>query len=276
VFARLSFSLSHGKRNELIRLIFSFSNASPLCMDTDLQHQGGQQNTSKMPIMNTSTKKNRINDDSCSSGVCILRRYHLALILFSVLAVASVVQVHQFQPSTATSTTADRVISIISTSSSTTTRNTGLEDYNVSPIVGGLRATPSFTSTCRYYLDESALPNGGLGVFTAVGIHKDDPVGAPPYDVCIYVADTPSKRTAFTTHSWGRDVFHGGTFEGHNPRTACGGFATLYNAQPAPHVANISPRVTTNAGLHRATHPGAGAITSYFGITSKSDCGTYK
>ena len=108
-----------------------------------------------------------------------------------------------------------------------------------------------------------------MGVFTAVGINKDDFVGSPTFDICIYVADAP-KRTPFETHSWGQDVFFG-QFEGKKPRAACEGLATLYNAMPAPHVANsklVSMRVPTNGGLNRYKNPGAGAITHYYGVHS--------
>jgi hypothetical protein len=77
---------------------------------------------------------------------------------------------------------------------------------------------------CRFFLAESAIPRGGLGVYTASDIKAGELAQSMP-DVCIYVADTP-EGTAFHTHSWARDVFHG-TFEGRNPRAACEGFATL-------------------------------------------------
>jgi hypothetical protein len=94
-----------------------------------------------------------------------------------------------------------------------------------------------------------------------------DPVG-PAGDICIYVPDIKAK-TDLHTHSWGQDVFFG-QFEGRNPRAACEGFATLFNSLPkgVQNSKLISPRVQTNAGLNRQQHPGAGAITHYFGIQS--------
>jgi hypothetical protein len=173
-----------------------------------------------------------------------------------------------------------------------------------------------FDQECRYYLAESAIPNGGLGVFSAKSIaygkivvdvlHRRenisylfltlthtliittttsiittlttalattgelfDPVGIAG-DICIYVPDLKAK-TDFRTHSLGQDVFFG-QFEGRNPRAACEGFATLFNAQPegVQNSKLISPRVQTNAGLSRRRNPGAGAITHYFGIQSSA------
>lgn len=96
-----------------------------------------------------------------------------------------------------------------------------------------------------------------------------DPVGLAG-DICIYVPDLKAK-TDFRTHSLGQDVFFG-QFEGRNPRAACEGFASLFNSQPdgAQNSKLISPSVQTNAGLNRRRNPGAGAITHYFGIQSKS------
>jgi hypothetical protein len=123
------------------------------------------------------------------------------------------------------------------------------------------------TKQCRFFLAESAIPRGGLGLFTAIDISEGSQAQAMP-DVCIYVADTP-RRTQFDTHSWARDVFLG-TYEGRNPRAACEGFATLFNTMP-PNVATsklVLNQLQSNAGLSRYQEPGAGAITHYYGIDS--------
>jgi hypothetical protein len=122
---------------------------------------------------------------------------------------------------------------------------------------------------CRFYLAESAIPMGGLGLFSAIDIHKGA-MAQSMEDICIYVADTP-ERTDFHTHSWARDVFFG-QFEGNNPRAACEGFATLYNSVP-PNIATSELRsmhIQTNAGLDRKTHPGAGASSHFYGVTSEA------
>lgn len=121
---------------------------------------------------------------------------------------------------------------------------------------------------CRFYLAESAIPRSGLGLFTAIELHKGDTAQSMS-DICIYVADTPESETHFTTHSWARDVFFG-MYEGRNPRGACEGFATLFNSMP-PGVQTsklVLLQTHDNAGLRRADEPGAGAISHYTGISS--------
>ena len=127
----------------------------------------------------------------------------------------------------------------------------------------------SSNDQCRYYLAESAIPMGGLGVYTATDVPKGA-LAQPTPDICIYVADTPS-GTAFHSHSWAQDVFNG-AFEGHNPRAACEGFATLFNSLPeSVKTSRLNPMpIQTNGGLHRQRNPGAGAISQYFGIWSQA------
>lgn len=125
---------------------------------------------------------------------------------------------------------------------------------------------------CSFYLAESAIPNGGLAIFTTNDIKEGEPGQSMP-DMCIYVADTP-ERTAFHTHSWNKRKFNG-QFEGKNPRAACEGKATLPNSMPSKGNVRTSVLVApidhhSNGGLHRYKNPGAGAITSYYGITSKT------
>jgi hypothetical protein len=148
-------------------------------------------------------------------------------------------------------------------------------DGGISLFEAGMTSTsPSLRSRldsldCRFYLAESAIPMSGLGLYSAIDIPKGAMAQAM-MDICIYVADTP-KHTDFHTHSWARDVFFG-QFEGENPRAACEGFATLYNSMP-PGVATSELRsmhIQTNAGLDRKTHPGAGAVTHFYGVTSEA------
>ena len=125
------------------------------------------------------------------------------------------------------------------------------------------------TMQCRYFLAESAIPRGGLGLFTAVDVKKGE-LAQPMPDICIYVADTP-KKTDFHTHSWAKEVFLG-QFEGKSPRAACEGFATLFNAMPDNVKTSdlMSMHGQTNGGLVRTKNPGAGAISHYYGIWSKA------
>jgi hypothetical protein len=77
---------------------------------------------------------------------------------------------------------------------------------------------------CRYYLAESAIPQGGWGLYTAVDVANGEEAQPMP-DICIYLGDAP-KHTSLDSHTWGRDVFMG-SFEGRRPRGACEGFGTL-------------------------------------------------
>lgn len=135
--------------------------------------------------------------------------------------------------------------------------------------INSLRGVHDDDSTCRWYLAESAIPHGGLGVFTGIGLHKGDMVGFP--DICIFVSDAPVKWTHLRSHSWGGGTFFG-QYEGENSRAACEGFTTTYNTMPRSmlNTVLVSPVLQTNAGLHRATSPGAGAITHHFGIHGKA------
>lgn len=123
---------------------------------------------------------------------------------------------------------------------------------------------------CRYYLAESAIPNGGLGVFTTVGILPGNQVGMD--DVCIMVEHLPLYQdTHLRTHTWGSaNVF--GQFETMakgTTKAACEGLGTLYNAAPSDlaNTLKIPPHHHDNAGLTRDKHPGAGAISHYYRMT---------
>jgi hypothetical protein len=133
--------------------------------------------------------------------------------------------------------------------------------------------SPYYESTnddiCQYYLAESAIPMSGLGLFTTQSIAKGQMSQSMP-DICIYVADTPQKDyTHFVTHSWSRDSWLG-MYEGHNPRAACEGFATLFNTMP-PGIQTSKLHMIHpphNVQQHRTTSVNAGAITQYDGISS--------
>jgi len=122
---------------------------------------------------------------------------------------------------------------------------------------------------CRWYLAESAIPHGGLGVFTATGLHQGDTVGFP--DLCIFVSDAPDHWTHLRSHTFGGGSFFG-QYEGRNSRAACEGFATTYNTAPDRMVntALVSPVLPTHAGTARQTSPGAGAISHHFGIHGRA------
>ena len=152
-------------------------------------------------------------------------------------------------------------------------RNTHSQTSPVSALLSS--SSSSFTDDreqkfeCRWYLAESALPHSGLGIFTGISLHKDDMIGYP--DICIFVSDGPSDWTHLRSHSFGRGSFFG-QYEGDTNRAACEGLITTVNTVPDDMVnmEMVSPILSTNAGLHRAISPGAGAVTHHYGIHGKA------
>jgi len=67
---------------------------------------------------------------------------------------------------------------------------------------------------CRFFLAKSAIPQGGLGVYTTIDLALGQQAQSMP-DICIYVPDTPYGMH-FDSHSWARDMFMG-TYEGKHP-----------------------------------------------------------
>jgi SET domain len=122
---------------------------------------------------------------------------------------------------------------------------------------------------CRWYIAESAMPHSGLGMFTGIGLHKDEDIGYP--DICLFVADGPDHFTHMSSHTWGSGNFFG-SYEGRDNRAACEGLATIVNTAHGSLINTelVSPVLQTNAGLHRATSPGAGAITHNYGVHGRA------
>ena len=147
--------------------------------------------------------------------------------------------------------------------------NERISTHTNTPVLRSLRQ--DYGESCRLYLAESTFPNGGLGVFAAQGILPHHQVGMD--DVCILVEHLPPhSETQLRTHTWGSaNVF--GQFEVSRKKgkakAACEGLGTLYNAAPPELAAvhKISPHHHDNGGLTRTQHPGAGAISHYYGMT---------
>ena len=70
---------------------------------------------------------------------------------------------------------------------------------------------------CRFFMAESAIPYGGLGVFTVRDIPKRG-MAQPGSDICIHVVNPPVKMTTFGSHSWAGSIING-IFEGQCPST---------------------------------------------------------
>ena len=127
---------------------------------------------------------------------------------------------------------------------------------------------------CDFYLAESAIPHGGLGVFTTKPLAKGSPAQAWP-DICVYITDASKKRgTEVITHTWQTYRFGAQWLGGHKePRAACMGLVTIFNSMGMREFASARPSaekdiIQTNGGLDRNRDPGAGAITQYYGATS--------
>lgn len=137
--------------------------------------------------------------------------------------------------------------------------------------VGSLRKAqqPSHDERCHWYLAESSIRGSGLGIFAGTGVLPGEMVGFP--DICIFVGDAPQHWTHLRSHSYGKGSFFG-QYEGNNSRAACEGIPTTFNTQPDRLVNSELSSVVlpTNAGLHRATSPGAGSITHHYGMHAKA------
>jgi hypothetical protein len=84
-----------------------------------------------------------------------------------------------------------------------TSKQSNFEVHETVFFTPGLR-TDAFDQ-CRFYLAESAIPHGGLGMFAGVGLPQGEQWGV---DVCLYVADTP-RHTHLSSHTWGHGTFFG-------------------------------------------------------------------
>ena len=127
---------------------------------------------------------------------------------------------------------------------------------------------------CDFYLAESAIPHGGLGVFTVKPLAKGSPAQGWP-DICVYLTDASSKRgTEIDTHTWQSFRFGAQWLGGRkDPRAACMGLVTVFNSMGMKDFASARPAadpelVHRNGGLDRSRDPGAGAVTEYYGATS--------
>eukprot|EP00539_Tryblionella_compressa_P001815 CAMPEP_0178736760 /NCGR_PEP_ID=MMETSP0744-20121128/2614_1 /TAXON_ID=913974 /ORGANISM="Nitzschia punctata, Strain CCMP561" /LENGTH=627 /DNA_ID=CAMNT_0020389259 /DNA_START=30 /DNA_END=1913 /DNA_ORIENTATION=- len=144
---------------------------------------------------------------------------------------------------------------------------------------------------CHSYLAESSIPRGGLGVYTGVAIPKGEPVQPVP-DLCVYIFNARPPYTETSTHTW-QDYRFGAQFEMPGPsskqdpqvrppRAACMGMVTLFNSMDNYDYATARPKaqktfdtrsistIHHHGGLTRQSHPGAGAISHYYGASSKA------
>ncbi|KAL3919033.1 MAG: hypothetical protein SGILL_003957, partial [Bacillariaceae sp.] len=137
-----------------------------------------------------------------------------------------------------------------------------------------VRTQPQHQLDCDFFLAESAIPRGGLGVFTAKYIPKGQPAQPFP-DICLYVSNADADEgTEIYTHTWQDYRFGAQWLGGDNVRGQCMGLVTTFNSMGVKQFASARPAavkelIHTNGGLDRSKDPGAGAITQYYGASSE-------
>mmetsp|Transcript_3423 Transcript_3423/g.8123 ORF Transcript_3423/g.8123 Transcript_3423/m.8123 type:complete len:738 (-) Transcript_3423:143-2356(-) len=133
---------------------------------------------------------------------------------------------------------------------------------------------------CNFYLAESSIPRGGLGVFTATPIAQGQPAQPEP-DICLYVTSAHRKEgTEIKSHTWQDFRFGAQWLGGDRVRGQCMGLVTMFNSMDVKQYASARPAadrtlIHTHGGLDRRKDPGAGAISYFYGASSvtKRDLG---
>ena len=133
----------------------------------------------------------------------------------------------------------------------------------------------SASDECELYMAQSTIPNAGIGIFTAVERNPGETVGEG--DVCIPIIEldghnpkTNEEFNPFHDYVWAGEVM-GMKMEALNLdiEALCPGLDCAINCNLALlNVAKADPNYD-DAGLHRFTHPGAGANTPYHNGTTK-------
>ena len=133
--------------------------------------------------------------------------------------------------------------------------------------------------SCGFFMAESSLPRAGLGVYTALPLAKGD-FAQPSHDLVLnYFLHQPQVHDN-RNGMWTWQGYHfGAQFlrnreEGH-VYAATAGIVTLNNNMNekkfATHLQYADPDfIFSNGGLERQKDPGAGAITHFFGATTKT------
>lgn len=85
----------------------------------------------------------------------------------------------------------------------------------------------------------------------------------------IYLTDIPYGTNDFDTYSW---VTKGVWKTANQSRAICEGFASLFNTMPSGIQTSVLVPIksSSHAALNRATHPGAGAISLQYGLSSRA------
>jgi hypothetical protein len=122
---------------------------------------------------------------------------------------------------------------------------------------------------CNYYYDWSAIPNAGLGLFTARYLPPRVKVGYP--DLAIHVVDPPPAATGLKlflyNYAWDATLT-GGQYEGDRyVAVAIPGVGMLANGRIGGNIIPLHRLAVDEADLPRTEAPGAGAITHYYNMT---------
>ncbi|EEC49901.1 predicted protein [Phaeodactylum tricornutum CCAP 1055/1] len=149
---------------------------------------------------------------------------------------------------------------------------------------------PPDNELCNLFMAESAIPNAGLGMFTARRLDKGELISSG--DVVLQIEDADLNKnlrfwrqgiTDIDEPPWLLENYFWnpsntfGSFEAHDVESIVPGLGMLANSHPGLVNSKMLPSSAT-ADLHRGLDPGAGASTHYhnvrFRATDKIEAGT--
>ena len=133
---------------------------------------------------------------------------------------------------------------------------------------------PTTQLECDLYIAESTLPNAGLGIFTTVSKEKGDAIGngdvaLPFIDFWFNNDQKGGFFYPFSDYVWnGNEMGMSTEVDSDDVETYWPGLDCMVNCNLALlNVAKAEP-IYDEGGLHRSTHPGAGAISPYHNGTT--------
>eukprot|EP00957_Ditylum_brightwellii_P097520 7426904-Ditylum_brightwellii.AAC.1 len=119
---------------------------------------------------------------------------------------------------------------------------------------------------CGLYMAESAIPNSGLGTYTAVDIPSGQTITS---EIVINLSNYKAPNDIIDSYSWNhkrtRSQYEADVIESVVP-----GLGALVNCHPGLINTQISPPKINSAGLHRYSDPGVGAFSSFHDMAFSS------
>eukprot|EP00957_Ditylum_brightwellii_P189182 14400497-Ditylum_brightwellii.AAC.1 len=109
-------------------------------------------------------------------------------------------------------------------------------------------------SKCGLYMAESAIPNSGLGMYTAVDIPSGNTISQ---EIVINLADYKEPEDIISRYSWHRQETRS-THEADSVDSLVPGVGALANSHPGLVNTEMTPPKINSAGLHRYFDPGVG------------------